>query len=210
MARLANYYAAQELGFKVVAFVVDEEYRTEGHFMTVPVLTWPEFLHSYPASDVCVHVAIGYKSMRARALKYGLVKTQGYELINIISSASYVAKDVLLGDNNFVMPGVVLETGVTLDSNNVVWSNTTICHDSTIGSHNFIAANTTLGGNVKVGDKNFLGFSTVVLQNLEIENEVLVGANSLVTCHVSNLARWQGSPAKIIGQISPDVGVVVG
>ena len=209
LAKLAKYYATQELGLKVVAFVVDEGYRTEPHFLNLPVLTWPEFLTAYLPTDVSLYIAVGYKSMRAREAIYDRVKARGYELINIVSTAGYLASDVKLGDNNFVMPGVVVETGVTLNSNNIIWSNTTICHDTCIGSHNFIAANTVVGGGVKIGDGNFLGFSSVVLQNLEIGSGTLVGAHSLVMHKVENLSQVQGSPAKIVGKIDAICGVEV-
>ena len=209
LAKLANYYATQELGYKVVAFVVDEDYRTQPKFLNLPVLTWPEFLATYSVIDVCIHVAVGYKSIRARAAIYDRVKARGYELINIVSTASYLANDVKLGDNNFVMPGVVVETGVTFNSNNIIWSNATICHDTGIGSHNFIAANTAIGGCVKIGDSSFLGFSSVVLQNLEIGTGVLVGAHSLVTLKVEDLSKVQGSPARIVGRIEAARGVEV-
>ena len=209
LAKLANYYATQELGFKVVAFVVDEKYRTQPNFLNQPVLTWPEFLTSYSATDVSVHVAVGYKSIRARAATYDRVKARGYELINIVSTASYLANGVVLGDNNFVMPGVVVEPGVVVNSNNVVWSNTTICHDTCVGSHNFIAANTTVGGGVKIGDGNFLGFSTVIKENLNIGNSSLVGAGSLVIGNIGNLTKVFGAPATNIGSIDSVLGVCV-
>lgn len=201
LAKLANYYATQELGYKVVAFAVDEDYRTQPNFLNLPVLTWPEFLTAYSVTDVSLYVAVGYKSMRARAAIYDRVKARGYELINIVSTASYVANDVMFGDNNFVMPCVVLETGVTLNSNNIIWSNATICHDTSVGSHNFFAANSVIGGGVKIGDGSFLGFSSVVLQNLEIGSGALVGAHSLVTRKVEDLSKVQGSPARIVGKI---------
>ena len=209
LAKLANYYATQELGYKVVAFVVDEDYRTQPKFLNLPVWTWPEFLATYSVTDVCLYVAVGYKSMRARAAIYDRVKARGYELINIVSTASYLANDVKLGDNNFVMPGVVVETGVTFNSNNIIWSNATICHDTGIGSHNFIAANTAIGGCVRIGDSSFLGFASVVLQNLEIGTGVLVGAHSLVTLKVEDLSKVQGSPARIVGKIEAARGVEV-
>ena len=209
LAKLANYYATQELGYKVVAFVVDEGYRTQPNFLNLPVLAWPEFLTAYSVADISLHVAVGYKSMRARAAIYDRVKVRGYELINIVSTASYVANDVMLGDNNFVMPGVVIEAGVAINSNNVVWSNTTICHDTSVGSHNFIAANNAIGGGVKIGNGSFLGFSSVVLQNLVIGSGVLVGAQSLVTRKVENLSKVQGSPARIVGKIDAICGVEV-
>lgn len=209
LAKLANYYATQELGFKVVAFVVDEDYRTQPNFLNQPVLTWPEFWTSYSATDVSLYVAVGYKSMRARAAMYDRVKARGYELINIVSTASYLANDVVMGDNNFVMPGVVVEAGASLKSNNVVWSNSTICHDTCVGSHNFIAANTTVGGGVKIGDGNFFGFSTVIKENLKIGNSSLIGAGSLVIGNIANLTKVFGAPATSVGQIDSVLGVCI-
>lgn len=209
LARLAHYYAIREMGLKVRGFVVNDKYKNEDQFLSLPVYSWSEFESAFEINSVVLHIAIGYRTMRARVAAYELVKGAGYHLINIVSRASYVAEDVSLGDNNLIMPGAVLETGVSLGANNVVWSNVTVCHDSVVGSHNFLAANTTLGGGVSIGNGNFLGFSSVVLEGRRIGNETLIGAQALVRCDTKDLYQYYGTPATATIAIDRDMGITL-
>ena len=192
-----------------MGFVVDEAYKSEDKFLSLPVLTWDQACRNYSTDEAFFFVAIGYKNMRLRAESYASIKAKGYECINIISSASFVANDLVSGDNNIIMPGVVVEPGVVMGANNVIWSNATICHDCTMGSHNFIASNVTIGGEVNIGNQNFFGFSTTVLQQIVIGSETLIGAQTLVTQDTTNLSEYRGSPAKKIAAIDAKIGVLV-
>lgn len=208
-AKLVHYYAVNHLGMKVAGFVVDEEHKVAGEFMSLPVFTWKELVDKFVVDEIRFFVAIGYKHMRLREAVYARVKSAGYELINIICASSFVAKDAVMVDNNIVMPGAVIEPGVVMGANNTIWSNATICHDCMIGSHNFIAANSTIGGTVSLGNRNFLGFSSVVLEGRRIGDETLIGAQSLVNRDTESLSEYWGVPAKKISSIDPDIGVAV-
>jgi sugar O-acyltransferase (sialic acid O-acetyltransferase NeuD family) len=209
LARLARYYAEQDLGMEVRGFAVDSQYKTADEFESLPVFTWQDALKRFPVGELSVFVAVGYSNMRAREAAYLAVKQAGYPLANIVCRSSHVANGVVLGDNNILMPGAVVEPGVTMGSNNVVWSNVTICHDGTIGDHNFIAANATLGGNVSLGHRNFLGFSSVVLQERRIGNETLIGAQTLINRDTQDLSLYCGSPARRVRALDPEIGVAV-
>jgi sugar O-acyltransferase (sialic acid O-acetyltransferase NeuD family) len=209
LARLARYYAEQDLGIEVRGFAVDSQYKTADEFDSLPVYTWQDAIERFPAGEFSVFVAVGYSNMRAREAAYRAVKQADYTMPNIICRSSYVASDVALGDNTILMPGVVVEPGVTMGSNNVVWSNATICHDSTIGDHNFIAANVTLGGHVTLGHRNFLGFSSVVLQKRCIGDETLIGAQTLVNRNTHDLSLYCGNPARRVRALDPEIGVAV-
>ncbi len=209
LARLAHYYATRDMGLNVLGFVVDEQYKVSNIFLSLPVFNWSELGQKFNHDKIAMYVAIGYKNMRLRSIAYEHAKLKGIELVNIVSCSSFVADDVVMGDNNIVMPGAVIEPGVQVDSNNVVWSNTTICHDSVIGNHNFIASNVTIGGEVIIGNSNFLGFSSVVLQGRKIGNDVLLGAQSLALTNLDTLSRYHGSPATKVGSIEKKVGIQV-
>lgn len=209
LARLAQYYAIHDQGMSVLGFVVDESYKTSDSFLSVPVFTWKQIVKEYSAAEVDFFVAIGYKNMRLRAAKYKEINDAGYNCVNIISKSCFIADNVMLGNNNFIMPGSVLEPSVQLGSNNIIWSNVTICHDTQIGHHNFIASNVTVGGEVKVGDQNFIGFSATVLQQLVISNETLIGAQSLITKNTATLSEYRGSPAKKVAAIDENIGIKV-
>lgn len=209
LAKLAHFYATGDLNRTVSCFVVDDQYWTGADFLSLPVLAWSDFSVQQRPENVSMFVAIGYRIMRARANAYNTVKAAGYELVNIVAKSGYVASDVVMGDNNFIMPGAVLEPGVALASNNIVWSNATICHDSMLGSHNFVAANATVGGGVSIGNGNFLGFSSVIMQGRKIGDDTLIGAQSLVRGDTQNLCRYYGSPAVFAGAVDPELGIMV-
>lgn len=209
LARLAHYYATRDMGLNVLGFVVDEQYKVTDTFLSLPVFTWCELDKKFNNDEIVMYVAVGYRSMRLRSSAYENAKSKGLDLVNIVARSSFVADDAMMGDNNFVMPGAVVEPGVKIGSNNVVWSNTTICHDTTMGSHNFFASNVTVGGEVDIGNSNFLGFSSVIVQQRVIANEVLIGAQSLLLNDAESLSHYQGSPAKRIRGVDPAMGICV-
>jgi sugar O-acyltransferase (sialic acid O-acetyltransferase NeuD family) len=207
LAGIARYYALEQHGRNVAAFVVDPGYRTEEQFHGVPVIEWPEMLPRFTPANTDCFIALGYRAMRRRRAVYEQVRAAGYDCINLVSPASYVSKTVHMGENNLIFPGVVIELGVQLGANNVVWSNATICHDAVIGSHNFLAANVTLGGHMRLGDTNFIGFSATILQHIAIGNETLIGAQTLVRQPTSDLHQYWGVPALECGTIDAAQGV---
>jgi sugar O-acyltransferase (sialic acid O-acetyltransferase NeuD family) len=209
-AKLVHFYAVNDLGMKVLGFAVDEAHKVTDEFISLPVFTWTEVLEKFPVGEITLFVAVGYKSLRLREAVYARVKGAGYELTNIVCASGFVAMDVVMGDNNIVMPGAVIEPGVVMGANNVVWSNATICHDCIMGSHNFIAANSTIGGAVSLGNQNFLGLSSVIFQGRRIGNETLIGAQTMVNQDTQSLSEYRGIPAKRISSIDPDIGVSVG
>ncbi|MGM3275644.1 acetyltransferase [Ralstonia sp. 24A2] len=210
-AQLVCRYATTDLGMQVHAFAVDEPYlpAATSALDGIPLLGWQAAQERYAPADVMLFVAVGYRSMRARANVYRTIKQSGYTLANLLHPAAWIAGDVAIGDNVIVMPGAVIEPGVTLGSNNVVWSNATVCHDSKIGDHNFIAANATLGGNVAIGTRNFIGFSAVVMQGRRIGDDTLIGAQSLINRDTQDLCAYVGAPARRLRTLDPATGVSV-
>ncbi len=211
LANLAYYYARESEHVAIDAFVVDDKYlaQTKSAYPEVPIIGWEGFCKQYPQANTKVFVAVGYKSMRARAAAYQRVVAEGYASFNIQAKTAYVANNAIVGLNNIFMPNVVVEPFVSIGNNNVFWSNASICHDTKIGHHNFFASNCTIGGQVNIGDLNFFGFSSTVLQNLHIQHETLIAASSLVTQNTDALARYQGLPAKRKDSMSGELGVCI-
>lgn len=206
LAKLAHYYIVNELKRNVSGFIVDAEFKLQNQFIDLPIYAFDDFIKHYSREDVEIFIAIGYKDMKARSEVFSRISEADYRLINIISQSAFVANDVELGQNNFIMPGVVIEPGVKLGSNNIIWSNATICHDTKIGNHNFIASNVTVGGEVIIGSRCFLGFSSVMSQKITVGNDNLFAAQSLVLSDVGSLSRYQGVPAQKVGDINVELG----
>jgi len=210
LAKLAFYYLTQDMNLKVCGFVVDKRSSIEkipSYLFDRPVYIWEDFINLYSKRDVQIFVAIAYKSMRNRLTTFEKVKENKFEFINIISKSAFVSDNSLLGTNNFIMPGVVIEPGASIGSNNLIWSNSTICHDSKIGNHNFFGANFTMGGFSKIGDLCFFGFSSTISDKIVVSDEVLLAANSFLNSNPSRLTRLQGIPAKEYSEIDPEKGI---
>lgn len=206
LGRLASAYL-EELGAQVVpGFVVDDEFAAAGD---AGLTGWSAFASGHPSARTEVFVAVGYRDFHARARAFARVRAAGYEMPNIVCRTAYVARGASLGRNNFVMPGAVVEPGARLGDNNVVWSNATVCHDTVVGDHNFLAANATVGGEARIGDRNFLGFSSVLLHRRRIADDVLLGAQSTMTSDAAHPGVYVGSPARMIRDVDPAVGLRV-
>ena len=108
LARQAHYYATRDMGLNVMGFVVDEQYKTADTFLSLPVFTWSELDKKFDCNEIAMHIAIGYRSMRQRASAYERANLKGFKLANIVARSSFVADNVVMGDNNLVMPGVVI------------------------------------------------------------------------------------------------------
>lgn len=209
LARLAHYYATREMGLQVTGFVVDAHRKNTDEFCGLPVFSWEICMKQYALTKIQMYVAVGYREMQQRQILFDRARAAGYVLLNIVSTSAFVAETAQIGENNFIMPGAVIEPGVRLGANNVVWSNTTICHDAVIGDHNFFASNVTVGGEVTVGDRCFFGFTSTVAHQRVIGDDVLLAAQSLLLGDGKSLGWYQGVPAKRVASISNQTGVCV-
>lgn len=209
LARLACLEAEDSGAYEVVGFIVDDDLIATERFLGRPIHAWSAARTSFAPHAVAIHCAIGYRAMRRRAAVFDQVKAAGFGCVSLVSTRAYVSRHAELGENCFVMAGVVIEPGARLGPNNMVWSNATVCHDCTIGRHNFIAAGATLGGHVTIGNRSFLGFGSVVRERQRVGNDVLVGAQSLLLEDTNDLCVYLGSPARLVKNIDPAVGVSI-
>lgn len=209
LARLAHYYATREMGLRVLGFVVDADRKDFDSYCGLPVFSWKACLEQHPPASTSMYVAVGYREMRQRQRLFDRAKVAGYGLQNVVSTAAFVAATTPIGENNFIMPGVVVEPEVRLGDNNVVWSNTTLCHDTVVGHHNFFASNVTVGGEAVIGDRCFFGFTSTVVHQRRVGDDVLLAAQSLLLNDADALGWYQGAPAKRVESISEQVGVSV-
>lgn len=207
-AELAEYYISQDMNLELAGYIVDDEFLNK-IIPKHPVYSWSRFLQQYSPKEAVIFCAVGYKSFYNRISVYQKIEKMGFEFLSIISHHACIANNALLGKNLFIMPGVVIEPGVSIGNNNIFWSNSTVCHDVIIKDHNFFAANSTIGGFTEIGTGNFIGFSTVILQNILIGNNNLIGANSLVNFNIQEYLHIHGVPARIIKKICTKEGVKV-
>lgn len=197
-SKLVKYFYEEFTNRKVAAFTVDKEYFDANIFLNLPVIDFESALLKYPPDKYDMFIAIGYKVMRSRKMLFNKVKSCGYDLVNIISPAAVISKDVIMGENNIIFPNVTIEPYVNIGNNNVVWSDTLISHDVQIGNHNYISAKCLIAGNAIINDLCFVGNASVLIDGIELKNETQIIVGSVIFRNTEEYGQYMGNPAKLI------------
>jgi sugar O-acyltransferase (sialic acid O-acetyltransferase NeuD family) len=180
-ARIAHVYLRDDSPHEVVAFTVDDAYRTADEFRGLPLVPFERLEQEYPRDEVAMLVAIGFSGVnRARRTVYERCKEKGYELVTYVSSRADVSAEVELGDNVFVFEQNVLQPFVRVGNDVILWSGNHIGHDTTIGDHCFIASHAVVSGNVTIGESCFVGVNATVRDGVAIAPECVIGAGALI------------------------------
>ena len=182
IAEVIFYYATQECDLNVVAFTVDEKYKTEEIFQGRPVVAFQELEKRYNPSAHDLFVALGYHDLnKLRAKKCQESIEKGYHLISIISPKANVPTNVVVGKNCFIMPPAIIHPHVVIGDNVFIWSGAMVGHHSVLKDNCWLTSCCNLSGNVVLGKNTFLAVNATVGHSVSIGEDCFLGANSLVT-----------------------------
>jgi sugar O-acyltransferase (sialic acid O-acetyltransferase NeuD family) len=187
IADVISYYLQEESEFEIVAFTVNKEYVKSDTFNNLPVVAFEDIEKHYSPKEYAMFVAIGYHDLNAvRASKIEETKAKKYKLISYIHPQSGVPKDLIVGQNCFIMNHVMIHPRVKMGDNNFVWSGTVIGHHSEIGNNNWFTSGVNIAGNVLIGKNNFFAINSTIGHSVSIENKCFFGANTLITKNVKS------------------------
>lgn len=194
----------EDVGRAVAGFVVDETYRCAETFDGLPLdasedVDW--------GADAEWLIAVGYRSMRARAQAADRIVATGGRLATIVGEGAHVAGSARIGAGSIVFPGTVVEHFAELGINTVLWSGAIVCHDTVIGAHNYLAPGVTLSGNCAVGSRCFFGTRASAIDGIRVGDDCQVDAGAVLTSDAIPQGRYRGIPARRIGMIDPAEGV---
>jgi len=127
---------------------------------------------------------------------FNLAKKIGFVFPNLISSNAKVSSDVILGQGNYVAPGVIINAGASIGNNCIINTGAIAEHDCTLGDFVHLSPGVILSGGVTIGDCAHVGTGSVVIQNLKIGANAMVGAGSVVTKNVRKNMIVYGNPCK--------------
>ena len=182
IAEVILYYAEQECGFQVDAFVVDAAYVGSGEWKGKPVYGLEQILDHVTPDSHDAFVAVGYHNMNElRAQKMEALQNIGFSLVSVIAPNAHVPKDLKHGYNCFVMSPAIIHPCVTLGNDVFVWSGAMVAHHSSIQDHCWITSTANIGGNCQIGEHSFLALNTTVSHGVTIGKKCFLGANTLVT-----------------------------
>jgi len=197
-AEMIAHYFNTDSAYRVVAFCVDEAYRSKEEINGLPVIALERIAEHFSQENTSVFAAIGYKSVRTHENLYKKLKAHGFPVATYISSKAHVDSSSCVGENCLVLPGVVIEPGCTVEENTFVNSGVVICHHTRIGAHSILAAGSVIGGHTTIGESSLIGFNATVAELLVLEKETLLGAGSLLLENTQAHTMYVGTPAKAV------------
>lgn len=182
IAEMSKYYFENDSKYSIKGFVVDDEYFDSDTFLNRPIIKWSEFQGLSTKSDVNMHVALSYKGMNSHRHQ-AFVKarnTKGIHLRSYISSRSYLAKDVTVGENVFILEGQVIQNRVSIGHNVMLWSGNHIGHGTQIDESTYISSHVVISGHTRIGSRCFFGVNSSTRDFARIGNDCFIAMSASV------------------------------
>jgi len=178
--------------------IIDLKERVGSNVFSVPVigtdLDLPKFFRKGVKHCFISVGSVGDSNLRVNL--YGLARKIGFIFPNLMHPLASVSFQAVLGDGNYIAPGVIINAGAQIGNNCIINTGTIIEHDCKIGNFVHLSPGSILSGGVTIGDCSHLGAGSVVIQNLEIGMNVIVGAGSVVTKNIRKNMIAYGNPCK--------------
>ena len=196
-AELAYEYFTHDSPHEVVAFCVEEKYKSKAELFGLPVLPFEDVEHSLPPADHLAFVAISYTKLnRVRQRLFMETKNKGYELTSYVSSKAFVWHNVEVGENCFILENNVLQYRVKIGNNVVLWSGNHVGHQTIIKDHVFVSSHVVISGYCEVGENCFLGVNSSIANNVVIGRDCLIGMGAVVHKNTEERMIYVGNPAR--------------
>lgn len=186
-AEIAHEYFEHDSDYDVVAFSVEEAFRTRDTFRGLPVIPFEGLAEELDPGSHSVYAALTYGQMnRVRQRLAAEARAKGYALASYVSSRAFVWRNVELGEHCFIFEDNTVQPFVSVGDNCVMWSGNHIGHHSTIGDNVFIASHAVISGSVRVGDNSFIGVNATIVNDIEIGRDCWLGPHVVVTRSVED------------------------
>lgn len=177
-AMMKRYIELTEFG-EVCAFVVEEPYIKEDTLCEIPVISFCCLYENFPIADYELVMGIGYLQMgNIRKRIYEKCKEYGYKFANYIHPTAIIASNVVLGEGNNILEGVIIEESVNIGNANLFFGGSLIAHETNVGSFNTFSVKSVVAGTSIIRDNCFIGAASTVRDHIILNNYVLVGASA--------------------------------
>ncbi len=175
-AEIAYEYFENDSDFKVVAFSVEESYRTGDSFNQLPLVPFEELGKLFDPKQHFVYVAATYTQLnRLRTRLSEEAKSQGFKLASYISSRAFIWPNVKIGEHCFIFEDNTIQPFVKIDNNVVLWSGNHIGHHSVIRQNSFISSHVVIAGLSDIGENSFLGVNSTISNNITVGKDNWIG-----------------------------------
>lgn len=180
--------------------VTDTTYRGEKLVLDIPIIGDDNILKSlYNDGVKNAFVCIGaLQNIRLRDKIYNELKDIGFNIPVLIHKNAIVSSYASIGFGTCVMPGAIINPGVSIEENCIINTGVVIEHDCKIQRNTHISPKACIAGGVKVGHDTHVGMGSCIIQALHIGNNVIIGAGAVVINNVPDNVVAVGVPSKII------------
>lgn len=201
VAEVVHYYLTKEGGRNVVAFTVDEQFRSFKELFGLPVISFEAVQQSFPPDKYEMFVAISFKRVnKVREEKVAEAESKGYTLASHISPRATIWSDFVVQPNTIIMENNVIQPFVSVGRNVIMWSGNHIGHHTKIEDHCFIASHAVISGSVIVGEGTFVGVNVTVRDNVTIGKRNVLGAAALILADTPDNAVFM-SEATLVSKV---------
>jgi sugar O-acyltransferase (sialic acid O-acetyltransferase NeuD family) len=191
-AEIAHEYFTYDSDYEVVAFSVEEPYRTRDEFRGLPVVAFETLEDQFDPTQHAVYAALTYAQVnRLRARMAAEAKAKGFALASYVSSRAFVWRNVELGEHVFIFEDNTVQPFVTVGSNVVMWSGNHIGHHSTIRDNVFIASHAVISGSVDIGENSFIGVNATLVNDISIGRDNWIGPHVTITRDTEPNSFWR-------------------
>lgn len=162
-ARVLAHYLSHE----ILAFVVDEAYRTLPTLLGKPVRGWTEIT----PDDGAFFAAVGYSNgNRNRAAVFERAKAAGFTQPGLGG----------VNEGTIVLPGAIIEPYARIGLDVVLWTGAHVAHDTVVEDHVFVAPQAVIAGNCRIGERTFIGANATIRDGITIGADCVIGAGAVV------------------------------
>ena len=180
--------------------VTDTTFRGQKLVLDIPIIGDDSILKKlYNDGVKNAFVCIGaLQNIRLRDKIYNKLKDIGFNIPVLIHKDAIVSSYATIAFGTCVMPGAIINPGVSIDENCIINTGVVIEHDCKIQRNTHISPKACIAGGVKVGHDTHVGMGSCIIQALHIGNNVIIGAGAVVINNVVDNVVTVGVPSKII------------
>lgn len=180
--------------------VTDTTFRREKFVLDIPIIGDDSILKKlYNDGVKNAFVCIGaLQNIRLRDKIYNELKDIGFNIPVLVHKDAIVSAYTSIAFGTCVMPGAIINPGVSIEENCIVNTGVVIENDCKIQRNTHISPKACIAGGVRVGHDTLIGMGSCIIQALHIGNNVIIGAGAVVINNVADNVVTVGVPSKII------------
>jgi sugar O-acyltransferase (sialic acid O-acetyltransferase NeuD family) len=116
--------------------------------------------------------------------------------VTIVHYTASIGKNVKLGFNCLIMPGVVITSNAVIGDHVCVLPNSVIHHDAVVNDHTLIGSNVVIAGGTIIGRNCYIGSGTTIINGITVGEHSLIGMGSNIIKTVAAHSKMVGNPAR--------------